>query len=342
MADESGGSKVAHREVAELAKVSLATVYRVARGTANVTPETQQRVRTAAARLGVHLSRIGKFRVIAFVLCNRELTQRFHFHSHILLGADSYCAAREWSMLFHRLVYPRDVRPQDLHLPRILQRRDIISGIIVSGMIFSNLLDLLHSRRMTYCVLGNNVLGEWQPSEHNVIWFDDISGCVEMTRYLQSLGHRDIWFVGNCDFPWGARRHKGYERGMLDAGLTPRLSTTHADQDPEIGYLATKSILAGGEPVSAILAGSDAIAEGVYNALRDFRLRVPEDVSVAGFNYIEAALLHPPLTTMRVFSEEIGKQMAELLLKHAAEPSLPPEHFTVPTQLVKRESCQPV
>jgi DNA-binding LacI/PurR family transcriptional regulator len=339
MAGESG-RKVTLREVAELADVSLATVYRVARGATHVTPEIHERVTTAAASLGVDLSRSSKFRVIAFLLCNRELHQRFDFNSHILLGADSYCAAREWSMLFHRLVYPREVCPQDLHLPTILQRRDIISGIIVSGMIFPNLLERLHDSGMPYCVMGNNVSGEWRPSEHNVIWFDDISGSLEMTSFLQSLGHRNIWFVGNCNFPWHARRYKGYERGMLDAGLTPRLSTSHADADSDIGYLATKSILAKSEPVSAILAGSDAIAEGVYRALRDFRLRIPEDVSVAGFNDTEARLLHPPLTTIRVFSDEIGKQMAELVLRHAAGPGLPPEHFTVPTELVKRQSCQ--
>jgi len=55
----------------------------------------------------------------------------------------------------------------------------------------------------------------------------------------------------------------------------------------------------------------------------------------------EARFLHLPLTTVRVFTEEIGKQqMAELVLRHVAEPGLPSEHFSVPTQLVKRQSCQ--
>ena len=74
--------------------------------------------------------------------------------------------------------------------------------------------------------------------------------------------------------------------------------------------------------------------------MRDFGLRAPEDVSVAGFNDTEARFLHPPLTTVRVFTDEIGRQMAELVLCHAAELGLPLEHFTVPTQLVQRQSCQ--
>jgi len=88
-------------------------------------------------------------------------------------------------------------------------------------------------------------------------------------------------------------------------------------------------------------AGDDQVAQGAYKALRDFHLRIPDDVSVTGHNDIEAAMLHPPLTTVRVFAEQVGKHLAELVLKRIECPTLPSQQFTIPTRLVKRESCQP-
>lgn len=86
------------QQVADLAKVSLATVSRVANGSARVSPEIQQRVKEAALRLGVDLHRQGKANLIAFLLCNRDLLHPFH--SRVLVGAEAYCAARNYSMLF--------------------------------------------------------------------------------------------------------------------------------------------------------------------------------------------------------------------------------------------------
>jgi LacI family transcriptional regulator len=130
---------------------------------------------------------------------------------------------------------------------------------------------------------------------------------------------------------------------MEEAGLGPLKSDVDSDDGEDIGFLATKSILKGRERVTAIFAGEDTAARGVYKALQEAGLRIPEDVSVAGFNDIpEAAGLNPPLTTVRVFTDQVGKQMAELVLKKIDRPDSEAEVITVPTKLVKRESCAPV
>jgi len=74
---------------------------------------------------------------------------------------------------------------------------------------------------------------------------------------------------------------------MEKAGLTPRLSQIHSD-DRQSGYLAMRSILSSGEPITAVFAGSDQIARGVYEALAQARLRIPEDISVAGLTTLKA------------------------------------------------------
>jgi LacI family transcriptional regulator len=129
---------------------------------------------------------------------------------------------------------------------------------------------------------------------------------------------------------------------MHEAGLEPRLSEVDAEREQDIGYLATKSLLAKNLPVSAIFAGGDLLGEGACRALRDCERRIPEDVSVAGFDDVVATLFHPPLTTVHVFTEQVGKKLAQMVLNRIAHPYLEPQRAMIPTQLVRRESCLPL
>ncbi|MGC2250937.1 MAG: substrate-binding domain-containing protein, partial [Acidobacteriaceae bacterium] len=105
----------------------------------------------------------------------------------------------------------------------------------------------------------------------------------------------------------------------------------------------TKSILAQGQPrCTAILAGNDQTAHGVYKGVRDSGLKVADNVSVAGCDDTASAVLDPGLTTTREFPEQLGQQMVKLVLDRIAQPALPPQIITLPTELVKRESCSRV
>jgi LacI family transcriptional regulator len=255
-----------------------------------------------------------------------------------LLGAEEYFASHDYNLMFLSLKFDARVDLHDLHMPRILQARDLVCGYILAARISPNVLEYMRRKEIPLAVLGNHVFGEWQNELFDVVWFDDIQGTYEVTRYLLSLGHRHIWFAGNCRLPWGARRYKGYTQAMSEAGLHPQLSELESDDYFELGYLSTKSIVNRGGLLTAIVAASDAIAQGAYSALSDCGLEVPRDVSVAGFDDIEASLLHPPLTTVSAFPDRIGKQLAQTLLERIAHPDLPPQRHIIPTRLVKRES----
>ena len=334
------GTRRTMRDVAEAAHVSLATVSRVANGTGAVSLEVQERVKKAAQRLGVDLIRSNRPKIVAFVLSNRDMLHPFH--SRVLVGAQNHCAARGWDMLFLSFRYSSSPPWNALHLPLILRRRDIVRAAILAGTNSQNLLVSLTRTGLPFAVYGNNIIGEWQPENHDVVWSDDIEGSYQITRYLQSIGHKDIWYVGNCQLPWFARCYSGYRRAMEEAGLPSRLGGQHSEQASEIGYLATKSILARHEPVSAICAGTDPTALGVYKALKEYGIRIPDDISVVGQNETEVTGLHPPLTTVREFPEQVGSYMAEMALNRIAQPDLMPQHVTIPTELVKRESCRPL
>ncbi len=174
-----------------------------------------------------------------------------------------------------------------------------------------------------------------------MVFADDIQGGQDATRYLIGLGHRHIWFVGNTRLPWFARCFEGYRRAMEERGLVARQSSTDSEDETESGYLGTKSLLAREEPVTAILAGNDPTAHGVYKALRDRGLKVPDDISVVGCDDTVGTWLSPALSTTREFPEQLGKQLVELILKRIAQPDQDPQCVMIPTEFIKRDSCGP-
>jgi DNA-binding LacI/PurR family transcriptional regulator len=328
-------------DVAQRAGVSAATVSRIARGQLGVDAAIQARVRRAAAELGLDLDqrRNGTSTIIAFLLSNRDVLHSFQ--ARILAGAEAYCASQEKELLFMSLRYSPTVPPEALHLPQILRRRHLVRAVILGGTNSPNMLAALREQKIPFAVLGNNVVGDWRPEEFDTVYSDDVQGAFDLTSGLIADGHRDIWFIGDIGLPWYARCAEGYRQSMLNAGLLPRLSEIQSD-DRRLGYLATRSILSRRDPVSAIFAGSDQIARGVYEALYQSGLSVPDDISVAGFNDTEAALLHPPLTSVAEFPEELGRHLAGFALRRAQEPDREPQKLIIPTRVVVRESTKPM
>lgn len=328
-------------DVAKLAGVSTATVSRVARGQFNVDSAIRARVRKAAGELGLDLEqrRNEKSTIIAFLLSNRDVLHSFQ--SHILLGAEAYCSAQRKELLFMSLRYSPTAPAKELHLPQILSQRTIVRAVILGGTNSANMLTALRERDIPFAVLGNNVIGNWTAADYDAVYSDDVQGAFDLTSHLIAGGHRDIWFVGDIELPWYARCAEGYKQCMTQTGLEPRFSEIHSD-DRQLGYLATRSILSRRESVTAVFAGSDQIARGVYEAVRQSGLRVPDDISVAGFNDSEGGLMDPPLTTVREFPEELGTHLAEFVLRRIQEPDRAPQQLTIPTRVVVRESTKAI
>src|SRR5665213_1041721 len=160
-------AKVGLREIAAVAQVSVATVSRVLNGNNRVDPVIQKTVLDAAAKLGVNLSQRNKTKALAFLLSNRAPLHAFH--SRILLGAEAFCAMRGWDIIFLSFNYSPNVPWKELHLPTVLQRRDVVRAVILAGTNSTNLLELLDNKGIPSVVLGNNVLGECLDLENDVI-----------------------------------------------------------------------------------------------------------------------------------------------------------------------------
>lgn len=330
--------KITLFELARAAKVSPATVSRVVAGNPTVAPAIRIQVSKAAEKLGVDLEerRKGRSKIIAFLLANRDVLHSFQ--ARVLLGAETHCSQQNWELLFMSFHYQREIPPDALHLPQLLSNRTNARAVILGGSNFPNLLTALNARGIPFSVLGNNVSADWKPEHCDVAYSDDIDGAYQATTYLISRGHRSIGFVGNRQLPWFLRCSVGYGRAMAESKLEPIYADIRSDHDSQLGYLGAKSLLTKNEAITAILAGSDQVASGVYDAAREMRRMIPHDLSVVGFNDTQGALFSPPLTTVREFPEELGRHLAEFVLKRLQNPSLPPQELTIPTQLVQRES----
>lgn len=193
--------------------------------------------------------------------------------------------------------------------------------------------------RLVLC--GRPPLGLDVPA--TVVDYDNEGGAFAITSYLISQGHREIVFLGVGEpghTTLDGRLH-GFERAHESHGvpMAPQRRTA-IPFDREHGYRATQDLLADGQSFTAIFAATDVLASGVLAALREAGLRVPEDVSVVGFDDIPLAMdLTPALTTVHVDHEELGRTAVRLALnrdRHAMN-----QHTLMGTHVVIRDTAGP-
>jgi DNA-binding LacI/PurR family transcriptional regulator len=314
------------------------SVSRVLNESAHVSPAVASRVREAAQRLGVKLKPPGKRRAIAFLLANRAITHPFH--SHVMLGAEAYCAERDYHVVFLTVHYPLRGPVAHLPTPRLLDRKGFVDGFIVAGVNSAALIDLVVATGLPCSALASTLDEDTVPRGCSTVSVDDAAGSIDATRHLIELGHRSICWIGNIARPWFLHRADGYRAAMQAEGLEPRVVSIEAEDEQQVGYLGTKSALSTAARPTAIVAGNDRVAHGVYDALRDHRIPVGTEISVVGFNdTLEAVLLHPALSTVRVFAEQIGQKLAEQTVSRIENPSVNVEQLIMPTRLIRRDSC---
>ena len=326
-----------HAQVAALAKVSVSTVSRIANGNYRIAPSVRSSVLGAARKLGISLTANGRPRTIAFMLGNRDTVNEFQ--SKILIGAEGYCAQQNWDLQFMCFRSDLNAPLGTAGLPEALMRPNRPSGVILTGTHSASTLSALSEKKIPFSVVGNNIVGDWHPENYDCVFTDDIRGSTEITRFLIAEGHRNIWYIGNRRLPWFRRCADGYLRAMTEAELEPHFSEI-SSEDRELGYLSVKALLARGQRPTALFVGTDQAASGVYQALQESGIRIPDDVSVAGFNDTIGEVLHPGLTTVREFPKELGEHLAEFTLRRIQQPDLAPQQLLMPTELIRRESVR--
>jgi LacI family transcriptional regulator len=188
-------------------------------------------------------------------------------------------------------------------------------------------------------VLVSTQLGSRMPS----VVFDQWNGARQAAEHLVDLGHRHIAEISGPSENFDAEmRHTAWLRVLENHDLTlgPRAV---GDFQVCSGYKAARRLLGSGEDFTALLVANDLMALGAIRALREAGLRVPEDVSVVGFDDIEeAAYFDPPLTTIRQDFEILGQESVEYLVALIEQESIPVQQRVLYPELVVRQSTAPV
>jgi LacI family transcriptional regulator len=164
------------------------------------------------------------------------------------------------------------------------------------------------------------------------------------TAYLIGLGHRRIATItGPLHRAVALDRRDGYKQALLEGGLpiVPELQA-EADFSTTGGYAAMAQLLARHPRPTAVFVAGDAMVPGALSAVREARLRVPDDLSIVGFDDLPlAASAAPPLTTIRQPIHALGTRAVELLLAQFGGQQQAVQHPCLPVELVVRESCAP-
>jgi DNA-binding LacI/PurR family transcriptional regulator len=200
-------------------------------------------------------------------------------------------------------------------------------------------LDELQRRKIPFVVVDHRgEIGTDIPSVSATNW----SGGRAATEYLLSLGHQRIAVIGGgATLRCSIDRIAGYRAALEEAGIPIHPEYMRPGEFmPQTGYEQTCALLELPEPPSAIFAGSDLQAMGVYSALRTHGIAVPDAISVVGFDDVPIApLVTPALTTVRQPLVEMGRVATTTLLRLIAEEPLDSMRVELTTTLIVRESC---
>jgi LacI family transcriptional regulator len=331
------------RELARRSGVSIGTVSRALNGYADVRPETRERIIRLAEELDYTPSASARALVtqrshVVGVFLNTgeghpDLQHPF-FHE-VLAGVQETAGAQGYDLLLFATENPGNGYGAHSYVKRC--RHHNVDGVVLMGFEHRD-EDVRRLTASSIPTIGVDV--EIAGRDTAFVTSDNVQGGALAVEHLAALGHSRIATIaGPVETVAGARRLKGYREGLAAAGLAFRDEyVAGGGFYVDSGHAAAAKLLALPEPPTAIVAASDFMAVGALHAATEAGLRVPDDLSVVGFDDIMlAAHLRPGLTTLAQDKQGLGDAAARWLIAHidggAADA---PEAVTLPIELVVR------
>ncbi|MGW4800485.1 LacI family DNA-binding transcriptional regulator [Nonomuraea sp. NPDC004297] len=337
------------RDVAAHAGVSVATVSRILSGTYPSAPATRSKVMKAVRELDYVANANARglagasSRSVAIIV-NSVVSPHY---AHVAQGVQAQ-AALEGKLC---IVGTTGGDPERELATVQLMRQEHAECVILVGNVVNN--DAYRERMADYAralalagsrlvLCGRPTLGPDVPAL--VVEYDNTGGAYAITSHLLSAGHRRILFLGRREgYTTPDSRLAGYRAALADHRVPhdPALELDGTMERSE-GYRMIRERLAAGPPdFTAVFAGNDLIAAGARQALREQGLRVPDDISMVGFDDL------PPsadidLTTVHVPHEELGRTAVRLALQRGQDRTQPAEHVLLGTHIIVRDSVRPL
>jgi DNA-binding LacI/PurR family transcriptional regulator len=337
----AAGRGVTLQDIADAAGVSRATVSLVLNEKKGIAEATRQRTLAAASRLGYVLpDRPRRLPPTVSVLIERLPTAPMAdpFNRNILVGIESAARQAGYRIALEFVGSDEQVEPgRWLH--------GWTRGVIILG---GGDLGSDWVREATVSGLPVVMVDHVVPDiPVPAVVPDNYAGAIRMTQYLIDRGHTRIGFIRGPSKYWTlSERLAGYMLAMQQAGLgpDPALIPPRVSHGDEKGRGEMAALLALPEPPTAVFAVSDLTAMGAYRAATEHGLRIPNDISIVGFDDIDAARsLAPPLTTVRNPGDAMGALAFARLMRMIDDTDgdgTVPTKWTLPTTLVERASAR--
>lgn len=321
-------------KVAKAAGVSVATVSRALQLPELVAPKTRERVYKAVEELGytpnaqAQFLRTSRTRVVVAIVPDIANP----FFAEVIRGIEHIAHQNRYSVL---------LGDSQNNPAREQAYADLLAARQADGLITL----MPHIPRITSNKASLPIVNacEYVTDESiTSVYVDNVAAAREATDYLLTLGHRSIAIVrGPMTSPISVDRDKGYGKALEAAGIRrdPRLRVA-GDFSVESGIRALEILFARQVPFTGVFCSSDEMAIGAIRAIKSRGLRVPQDISVVGFDDIGLARHYdPPLTTIAQPKEEMGREAMSMLIEIMTEPNVPPRKRILQTQLVVRGSA---
>jgi len=324
------------KEIAAKAQVSIATVSRAINRDPSVTEGTRKRILKIAAKMDYRPNILArnltqkKSNLIGLIL--PEISDEFF--TEVIKGVDEIA----FSGNFYTIVASSH-KYQSLKEELVtFIRNGLISGLILlASNIDEELISILSKSHIPVVLINSNK----KVKKFDRIVLDDYSGAFSMTKYLIKKKNYDYLahITGPIDNDDAILRRNGFIDACKKFGI--KFIVDKGDFSRESGFNACKKLLSLKNKPQIIFAGNDMMAIGCYDYIKQNNLRIPEDIGIAGFDDIFVAqYLTPPLTTVQVNIEDIGKKAADILLRRIQSSNgIPSAEINIPVKLIIRESC---
>lgn len=301
------------KDIAKEAGVSHTTVSRALHGSSLISEETTRRIQDAALKLGYLPSaaarslKTNRSQALGVIVSNIDDP----YFSEILQGIEEIAQPSNYSLFIAASQRDRD---RETSIVQVF-RQHRVDGVIICSTDFSDKQSQNFSRYgIPIVVVNNQAVEDYRYS----IYHDDVDGSRQLTRHLIQLGHRKMAYLGNSISGRTTQdRLAGFRQEMDLAGLSIPDDYIYetAGSEPEKGLRAADYFLNLTDRPTAIVCFNDMLAIGMLKSLQERGVRVPDDLSITGFdNIVFSNYTNPPLTTLDQPKRFIGQKAAELIL----------------------------
>ena len=320
------------KQIAEVAGVSVNTVSRALNGKPDINENTRQRVLKVAKQLGYVPNRSAlslkkqKTHIVGVIIEDNANP----FWAEVLKGVESAAKSHGYHVILVNTSRSYENEVEGIQM--LLERR--VDGILIAPN-QEKYGDLLELKRLgvPFVIMGRHIK-EFEDLNIPMVYSNEVRGGYIATKHLIERGCKRIAFAGAQPYNTASiERCEGYKKALKEAGMEINKELIKTGGiEIEGGYKSVMELLKSKTPFDGVFAYNDLMAFGVLKALKESKLRVPEDVKVVGYDDISySSLITPALTTMRMRKKTIGRLSFESLL-------MPTKKIVLKTDLIVRES----